>query len=144
ATPWHTPDQTARLLAQMSPLNLQKLAAVRRTGTLAYGTAYRRTRQENGHRVQRAEVRFDGIAGCLRTPGGGSSRQIVLEVCGDHVRSRLMSPRETARLMGLPDHYQLPAGQGDALHLTGDGVVVPVVRHLALHLFQPIIGPVRD
>lgn len=142
-TLWHAPDQTARLLSQMSPLNLQKLAAARRTGTLAYGTAYRRTRQENGHRVQRAEVRFDGIAGCLRTPGGGSSRQIVLEVTSDRVRSRLMTPRETARLMGLPDGYRLPAGQGDALHLTGDGVVVPVVRHLARHLFEPILGSIR-
>lgn len=139
---WHTPDQTDRLLSQMSPLNLQKLAAVRRTGTLTHGTAYRRTRQENGQRIQRAEVRFDGIAGCLRTPGGGSSRQIVLEVTGDHLRSRLMSARETARLMGLPDHYILPPGQGTALHLTGDGVVVSVVRHLARHLFEPIVGPV--
>ncbi len=142
-TPWHTPDQTARLLTQMSPLNVQKLAVARRTGTLTHGTAYRRTRQEHGHRIQRAEVRFDGIAGCLRTPGGGSSRQIVLEVTGDRVRSRLMSPRETARLMGLPDSYQLPTGQGDALHLTGDGVVVPVVRHLARHLFEPILGSIR-
>jgi len=142
-TPWHTPDQTARLLSQMSPLNFQKLAAARRNGTLTHGTAYRRTRQENGHRIQRAEVRFDGIAGCLRTPGGGSSRQIVLEVTGDRLRSRLMSPRETARLMGLPDRYHLPAGQGDALHLTGDGVVVPVVRHLARHLFEPILGSIR-
>lgn len=141
-TGWHTPDQTARLLAQMSPLNLSKLDAVRRTGTRTVGTAYRRTRQENGQRIQRAEVRFDGISGCLRTPGGGSSRQIVLEVEGDRVRSRLMSPRETARLMGLPDGYQLPAGQGDALHLTGDGVVVPVVRHLARHLFEPLLGTV--
>jgi len=143
ATPWHTPDQTARLLSQMSPLNLQKLADARRTGTPTHGTAYRRTRQENGHRIQRAEVRFDGIAGCLRTPGGGSSRQIVLEVVGDRLRSRLMSPRETARLMGLPDRYRLPTGQGDALHLTGDGVVVPVVRHLASHLFEPILGSIR-
>ncbi len=139
-TPWHTADQTARLLSQMSPLNLQKLAAARRTGTLTHGTAYRRTRLENSHRIQRAEVRFDGISGCLRTPGGGSSRQIVLEVHGDHVRSRLMSPRETAHLMGLPDSYILPPGQGTALHLTGDGVVVPVVRHLARHLFEPILG----
>ena len=143
ATPWHTPDQTARLLSQMTSLNLQKLAAARRTGILTHGTAYRRTRQENGYRIQRAEVRFDGIAGCLRTPGGGSSRQIVLEVTGDRLGSRLMSPRETARLMGLPDRYRLPEGQGDALHLTGDGVVVPVVRHLARHLFEPILGIAR-
>lgn len=143
ATPWHTPDQTNRLLAQMSPLNLQKLAVARSTGGLAHGTAYRRTRQEHAHRIQRAEVRFDGIAGCLRTPGGGSSRQIVLEVTGDRLRSRLMTPRETARLMGLPEGYRLPAGQSDALHLTGDGVVVPVVRHLARHLFEPILASIR-
>ena len=27
----------------------------------------------------------------------------------------------------------------EAYHLTGDGVVVPVVRHLAEHLFEPIL-----
>lgn len=102
------------------------------------GTVYRRTRTENGMKVQRAEVRFDDIAGCLRTPGGGSSRQILLVVEGDRIRSRLISPRETARLMGLADSYVLPRSYSAACHLTGDGVVAPVVRHLARHLFEPI------
>ena len=35
---------------------------------------------------QRAEVRFDGISGCLRTPAGGSSRQTILVVEGDSIR----------------------------------------------------------
>ena len=41
--------------------------------------------------------------------------------------------------MGLPDDYQLPTNYNEAYHLTGDGVVVPVVRHLAEHLFEPIL-----
>src|SRR5690606_20157707 len=102
------------------------------------GGVYRRTRlDEHGHKVQRAEVRFDEVAGCLRTPAGGSSRQIILVVEGYRVRSRLISARETARLMGLEDSYVLPRNYNEAYHLTGDGVAVPVVRHLAHHVFEP-------
>jgi DNA (cytosine-5)-methyltransferase 1 len=68
------------------------------------GGVYKRTRQdEEGNRAQRAEIRFDDMAGCLRTPVGGSSRQSIMIVEGDSVRSRLLAPREAARLMGLPD-----------------------------------------
>ena len=56
------------------------------------------------------------------------------------IRSRLLSPREAARLMGLPDDYVLPENYNEAYHLAGDGVVVPVVRHLAKHLFEPILA----
>jgi DNA (cytosine-5)-methyltransferase 1 len=102
------------------------------------GGVYRRTRDEAGKKVQRAEVRFDDVAGCLRTPAGGSSRQVILVVEGYRVRSRLVSARETARLMGLGDNYVLPRRYNDAYHLTGDGVAVPVVRHLAKHIFEPL------
>ena len=93
--------------------------------------------------AQRAEARFDGLAGCLRTPGGGSSRQFLLVVDRGQVRSRLLTPREAARLMGLPDSYRLPAGVTPALHLCGDGVVVPMVRHLAAEIFEPLLGGAR-
>ncbi|PMZ12166.1 DNA (cytosine-5-)-methyltransferase, partial [Pseudomonas sp. FW306-02-F02-AA] len=73
----------------------------------AIGAVYKRTRFEGGKKVQRAEVRFD-LAGCLRTPGGGSSRQTILVVERGKVRTRLISARETARLMGLPEAYRLP------------------------------------
>jgi DNA (cytosine-5)-methyltransferase 1 len=89
--------------------------------------------------VQRAEVRFDDVAGCLRTPAGGSSRQLILVVDSNEVKSRLISTRETARLMGLPDDYVLPEKYNEAYHLTGDGVVVPVVRHLAENLLEPLV-----
>ncbi|MDY6923233.1 MAG: DNA (cytosine-5-)-methyltransferase [Pseudomonadota bacterium] len=135
---WHSQAGTQRLLEQMSPVNAAKVEAARRAGRRMVGGVYRRTRIEDGLKVQRAEVRFDDVAGCLRTPGGGSSRQIILVVDGPRVRSRLISARETARLMGLPDTYALPRNYSDAYHLTGDGVAVPVVRHLARHLFEPL------
>jgi len=138
---WHTSQETAQLLAKMSPVNLAKLAAAKRAGRRIVGGVYKRTRlDERGDKVQRAEVRFDEVAGCLRTPAGGSSRQVILVIDGKRVRSRLISARETARLMGLPDSYRLPKNYNEAYHLTGDGVVVPVVAHLARHLFEPIVA----
>lgn len=131
---WHTAAETKKLLAMMSPVNRRKIEAAQQSGQRAVGTLYRRTR--NG--VQRAEVRFDDTAGCLRTPSGGSSRQTLLIIEGTSVRSRLLSPREAARLMGLPDRYRLPANYNDAYHLAGDGLVVPVVSHLAEHLLYPL------
>jgi p-aminobenzoyl-glutamate transporter AbgT len=101
------------------------------------GGAYRRTRTEGGKSVQRVEVRFDDVSGCLRTPAGGSSRQLLIIVEGDDVRSRLISARETARLMGLPDAYILPKNYNDAYHLTGDGVVVNVIKYLAENIIEP-------
>jgi len=141
---WHSQAQTTRLLALMSAVNLAKVAAAQAggggaSGRRAVGALFRRTRRDpGGGRVQRAEVRFD-MAGCLRTPGGGSSRQALLVIDEGRVRSRLMSPRETARLMGLPEDYRLPTRDSAAFHLTGDGVAVPVVRYLADRLFEPLL-----
>ena len=142
---WHHQLDTKRLLDLMSPVNAAKVEAARRAGRRMVGGVYRRTRVDaSGARVQRAEVRFDDVAGCLRTPAGGSSRQILLVVDGPRVRSRLISARETARLMGLPDDYVLPRNYNDAYHLTGDGVAAPVVRHLARHVFEPLLDPARS
>ncbi len=139
--PWHTRAQTERFISLMSPANLRKLEAAKGAGVRMVGTIYRRTRlDENGAKVQRAEVRFDGVAGCLRTPGGGSSRQFVMVVDGALVRTRLLSGREAARLMGLPDEYILPARYNDAYHLLGDGLAVSAVRFLREHLLDALVG----
>lgn len=133
---WHSAETTANLIASMTPTNRSKLIAAQAGGVTRVGTIYRRTR--NG--IVRAEVRFDGISGCLRTPTGGSSRQTLIVVEGPRIRSRLLSAREAARLMGLPDGYQLPQRYNDAYHLVGDGVAVPVVRHLAQHILAPVLA----
>jgi DNA (cytosine-5)-methyltransferase 1 len=136
----HTAAHTQYLLDLMTPLNRQKVTDAVNLGRRTVGAVYRRTRpDENGMKWQRAEVRFDDIAGCLRTPAGGSSRQTILVVEGKTIRSRLLSPREAARLMGLSDAYLLPERYNDAYHVCGDGVCVPVVRHLAARLLEPLL-----
>lgn len=141
---WHTTAETEKLLGMMNALHLQKIEQASATGKRCVGAIYKRTRpDENGIRQQRAEVRFDDMAGCLRTPGGGSSRQVIVVVEGRSIRSRLLSPREAARLMGLSDEYRLPARYNDAYHVAGDGVCVPVVRHIAEHLLEPILDSFR-
>jgi DNA (cytosine-5)-methyltransferase 1 len=138
---WRTRAETQELLAKMSEVNLAKLAAAKRAGRRIFGAVYKRTRYDSaGQKIQRAEVRFDDVSGCLRTPAGGSSRQLILIVEKSRVRSRLISARETARLMGLSDGYVLSEKYNEAYHLTGDGVVVPVVRHLAAHVLEPLLG----
>ncbi|WP_255324806.1 DNA cytosine methyltransferase [Thioalkalivibrio sp. HL-Eb18] len=140
---WHSREQTQQLIAMMTETNLEKLEGARnrsRAGERVVGAVYKRTRRHsNGSKVQRAEVRFDDVAGCLRTPSGGSSRQLIIVVDDGRVRSRLISSRETARLMGLSDDYQLPENYNEAYHLSGDGVAVPAVRHIASNIFSPIL-----
>jgi DNA (cytosine-5)-methyltransferase 1 len=137
---WHDEGYTDRLLGMMSPVNIAKVEEAKRAGKRMVGGLYRRIRPDGtGGKIQRAEVRFDDVAGCLRVPTGGSSRQTIVIVEGDAVRSRLLSPREAARLMGLPDTYVLPANCNDACGLMGDGVAVPAVRFLAAHILEPIL-----
>ncbi|MBF0480546.1 MAG: DNA cytosine methyltransferase [Desulfovibrionaceae bacterium] len=131
---WRTPDETQALLRSMSLLNREKVLAAQKEGVLRIGALYKRMR--NG--VCRAEARFDDVAGCLRAPRGGSSRQTIILVHGQTVRTRLLSPREAARLMGLPEDYRLPKRYNEAYHLIGDGLAVPVVSYLERNLLTPL------
>ncbi|MBF6183334.1 DNA cytosine methyltransferase [Nocardia otitidiscaviarum] len=155
---WHTEAETKRLIDElMNAVNQKKVRQAqddaRKTRKRVVGTIYKRMRpegpptgevDENGkpirEKVQRAEVRFDDIAGCLRTPGGGSSRQTILIIDRNgNPRSRLLSTREAARLMGLDDNYKLPGKYNEAYHLTGDGVVVDVVDFIATQILEPLL-----
>lgn len=136
---WHTPEETRRLLGLMSEVNRAKVFRAQAVGRRMVGGVYKRMR--NGQ--QRAEVRFDDVAGCLRTPVGGSSRQTILIIEGSRMRSRLLSSREAARLMGLPESYALPERYNEAYYIAGDGLAVPVVRYLAEHLLEPLAGGKR-
>jgi DNA (cytosine-5)-methyltransferase 1 len=137
---WNTEAETKRLLAMMTDLNRSKVREVADFGKLRVGFLYKRMREGQ----QRAEVRFDGIAGCLRTPGGGSSRQTILVVEGKKIRSRLLSPREAARLMGLPEEFQLPGTYNEAYKAMGDGVARPVVSSLNEQVLTPLVRAVME
>jgi DNA (cytosine-5)-methyltransferase 1 len=137
---WNPEAATRRAVELMSPLHRRRVKELAASGQCHVGALFKRMRKEDGRSVQRAEVRFDGLAGCLRTPRGGSSRQTVIIIQDGKVRSRLLTAREGARLMGLPEDYRLPASQSAGLRVVGDGVAVPVVRWLAAHLLEPLLG----
>jgi DNA (cytosine-5)-methyltransferase 1 len=141
----HSKEQTEKLISMMSERNLAKILKAQRSRKRKVFTMYRRTRicPDMG-KVQRVEVRTDGLAGCLRTPAGGSSRQLLIFVDKNVVKTRLMSKREGARLMGLPESYKLPKNYNESYHLTGDGVAVPVVSFLSEKLFRPLLGTVKQ
>ena len=96
---------------------------------------YKRVRE--GHQV--LELRFDGIAGCLRTACGGSSRQYLVIKTKSGLRTRLLTINEAAKLMGAPANYKLPGTYNEAYHALGDAVAVPAVKYLSRHLLIPIL-----
>jgi len=136
---WDSKEKTQSILSKMSVVNRAKVQAAQNLKSPTVGALFMRTRRYADEKRVFAEVRFDGISGCLRTPNGGSSRQSIIWVHEKQILSRLLTPRETARLMGLPDTYKLPKNNNAALHLTGDGVVVPVVEHLKNYLLEPLV-----
>lgn len=139
-TAWLTKPKINVLLRMMSRPSLQRMEQARQAGFPQIGMLYKRGRPgPDGVVRQRAEIRFDGLAGCLRTPSGGSSRQTVMFVDGKETRARLLSSREVARLMGLRDDYRMPARYNQAYQVAGDGVAVPIVRYLDQQVFQPAL-----
>jgi DNA (cytosine-5)-methyltransferase 1 len=96
-------------------------------------TGFRRVREGK----QRLEVRFDGVAGCLRTPRGGSAKQVVIVIDRGEVRMRWMTPREYARLQGAGD-YVLPENTIQGLFGFGDAVCVPVIEWIDRNVLSPV------
>lgn len=130
ALPCHDAATSRKNIALIPSSHMRRLEE----SGLAVAPGYKRIRQ--GRQV--LELRFDDVAGCLRTPGGGSSRQflVVKKDCG--WRTRLLTPREAARLMGAPRSFVLPASANDAYRAMGDAVAAPVVRYLARHLLSKL------
>ncbi|MEU8158782.1 DNA cytosine methyltransferase [Micromonospora parva] len=115
-----------------------RFEALRKADQLCYRTAYRRTRQG----VSMWELRRDAIAGCLRTTGGGSSKQALVELGHDREpRIRWMTPREYANLMGATDYKLLSGTPNQQLFGFGDAVVVDVVRWIGEHYLLPVLRP---
>ena len=112
-------DEVLRLLPEK---HKEKLDA----HELIYATGYRRTR----HGQQQLELRCDGIAGCLRTPEGGSSKQYLVVKDGKSTHARLLTVREAARLMGAPDTFKLPGSYNDGYKAMGDAVAMPVAQFI--------------
>lgn len=134
ALEWWDHERTEYFMAQLSDRHLevaQKMIAGRRA---SYATAFRRVRKGRSM----AELRSDGIAGCLRTPRGGSGRQILFKAGKGRYQVRLMTPRECARLQGVPDTYKIEVRSNQALFGFGDAVCVPVIEWIADNYLNPV------
>lgn len=129
---WWSAAELRRHEAMLSDRHRRELDALRHAGTLTPLTAFRRIRQGE----QRMEVRFDGVAGCLRTPRGGSAKQIVLLAGRGEVRMRWMTPREYARLQGAPG-FVLPENTIQGLFGFGDAVCVPAIEWIDRCVLRP-------
>lgn len=130
---WWSAERAAYLLNQMSDRHRQTAEGMIAGKKLSYGAVFRRVR--NGRSM--AELRTDGLAGCLRTPKGGSGRQILFEAGRGEYRVRLMNPDECARLMGAAG-YRVSTPLNQALFGFGDAVCVDAVAWVAEHRLNPV------
>jgi DNA (cytosine-5)-methyltransferase 1 len=136
---WHTTSETRRLISMMSAINRQKLREAQQTGRRMVASLFLRMRPVKSVNRQCAEISFAEILGCIRTPKGGGSRPRVLVVRGKRVKSRLLSPKEAAKLMGLRSSYKLSPQYETAFRVLGDGVVVPAVAFLRSTILEPLL-----
>jgi len=130
---WWSRERADYLLNQMSPKHRGIAEAMIRGNRITYGTVFRRIRNERSM----AELRTDGIAGCLRTPRGGSGRQILFAAGKGRFAVRLLTPRECARLMGADD-FKITVSLNQALFGFGDAVCVPVIEWVARNYLNPV------
>jgi DNA (cytosine-5)-methyltransferase 1 len=135
APEWWSEARRSYLLAQMSERHRAVADEMIRRPAWTYGTVFRRIRQGRSM----AELRVNGVAGCLRTPKGGSGRQILFKAGFGDYHVRLLTPRECARLMGADDYVIRVAGN-QALFGFGDAVCVPVVEWIAKHYLNPLVS----
>lgn len=131
---WWNTERKDNLYSQMSGKHKDVLAQMCSKNAFSYGTVYRRMRKG----LSMAELRTDGIAGCLRTPRGGSSKQIVIQAGFGTWSVRLLTPREYARLQGVRDSYILPQNDNQGYFAMGDAVCVPVIEFISTNILKPI------
>jgi DNA (cytosine-5)-methyltransferase 1 len=130
---WWPDDEVQRHLAMMNETHRRRVEELVNGQQFAYRTFFRRRRDGQ----QRAEVRDDDLSGCLRTAVGGSAKQFLIRVGKGTIRMRAMTPREYARLQGVPDEYPITVNGVQALTGFGDAVCVPVISWIAEHVLNP-------
>ena len=131
---WWSHKRVAYFMGQLSERHAGLAREMIAKKTWSYATAFRRVR----HGRSMAELRTDGTAGCLRTPRGGSGRQILFAAGNGEHRVRLLTPRECARLQGAPDDFRIETTDNQALFGFGDAVCVPVIEWIAENYLNPL------
>lgn len=130
---WWDQQRAEYFMGQLSQRHFVQAKLMIAGKDYSYATAFRRVRKGRSM----AELRTDGIAGCLRTPRGGSGRQILFKAGKGRYQVRLLTARECARLQGVPDSYKINVPLNQALFGFGDAVCVPAVEWIAKHYLTP-------
>ena len=136
---WLPAERTSALLAKVASQDRVRLERAMALGRPVAATTVGMRKDTAAGPVRVQTVRTDGIAGCLvcRTK---NILQQFMAIGPSAVRVRNFTPRKLARLMGLPADCRLPSSEPEAVRLTGDGVVAPVVRWLAANLLEPLVA----
>jgi len=131
---WWSDERKSHLFSQMNLNHIKDLELMQKGETYSYGTVFRRMRKGKSM----AEMRTDGFAGCLRTPRGGSSKQILIQAGFGDWKVRLLTPREYARLQGVRESFILPENTNKGYFAMGDAVCVPVIEFIAKQILNPL------
>jgi DNA (cytosine-5)-methyltransferase 1 len=132
---WWSQERAVYLLNQMSERHRHIADLMIAGDTYSYGTVFRRVRYGRSM----GELRVDGIAGCLRTPRGGSGRQILFKAGQGAYFVRLLTPRECARLQGVPDNFPIRVPLNQALFGFGDAVCVSAIEWIAQNYLNRLL-----
>jgi DNA (cytosine-5)-methyltransferase 1 len=136
---WWNEREVDRHYAMLNDRHRARIDAMLAGGGRFIGAGFRRRRED----ATRLEVRFDGLAGCLRTPRGGSARQIVVAADEGVLKMRWMSAVEYARLQGAGRFTMLP-NERQMLFGFGDAVCVPVISWIDQCVLTPLHNEIRQ
>jgi DNA (cytosine-5)-methyltransferase 1 len=132
---WWSEIQVNRHMAMMEQSHFSRVLQLAQGDKPSYRTFYRRRRAG----VQRAEVRHDDLSGCLRTAVGGSGKQFLIKAGLGRIQMRTMTPREYARLQGVPDDYPITVNGVHALTGFGDAVCVPAITWIGKNVLNALV-----
>lgn len=134
---WWPRERAEYFRAQIHPNHVEKAESLQRDNAISHVTAFRRVRAFDGVKRSVAELRFDGVAGCLRTPKGGSAKQILVELGHGEMRVRHLTAVECMRLQGVSSPRPANATEDELLFALGDAVCVPAARWAIEQFNQP-------
>jgi DNA (cytosine-5)-methyltransferase 1 len=142
---WWEKERTDYLFNQMHERHRELVRESMKQDNYSYFPAFRRMRMRDGEIRSTVELRSDGLAGCLRTPKGGSARQIILRAGKGAFDARLINGAEAARLMGADDFKIDPSlSLNQVLFGFGDAVCVPAVEWIGKHYLNNLPIPTND
>ena len=126
-----------RMMPAVHKAEIDRLRLHKKNGVF---TMYRRMRKGE----QKAELRLDGIAGCLRSARGGSSKQFLVLVDKGELKIRKLTVSELRRLMAVPNGYYLPDDYNEVYSVLGEAVIVPVIEWIAKNVLNPLCDSIWE